>query len=403
MTKYTVSLNWFIVFIILFHTLVIYITDSYVTDLKYPQHDEFHFIKTIALFGEEISLNNLKHYEEMSTPLPFLLYAFWGHVFGSEIYKLRIFSIIIALLTYLLYHRLFFIIFNNGKIALLASIYLVIIPYMIALSFLIYTDMLAMLFLILCCFAIVRQNPFVFAISAACALLCRQYLSFILLAGAIFYLIKYIKGKERVALKMLISIFISFLPFLFLIFLWKGLTPENELQNLYLGEKINFHINFLIFYICLFCIYLFPIIVLTYKSYYQNVKILIASFVISSFYWLFPVTPAKSAIEAGFNTAGWFHRGLKWLFENQFYEHVVFNIAFFFGLPIVLYLFKDMFGKWRKNEFDFPFFLDIAILTFLLMMPFSYLVWEKYFLPIIPLASIRFLLCRYKGAELNLR
>jgi len=390
--EYIVSLKWTIIFLIFFHGFVIYLTHSYVMDLKKPQHDELHFIKTIHLFGEEISLNNLRHYEEMSTPLPFLLYALWGRVLGFELYKLRILSIIIALMTYLLYHRLLFIIFNDGRIAIYATIYLVIIPYMVALSFLVYTDMLAMFFLILCCFAIVRQNPFVFAISAACALLCRQYLLFILLAAAVFYLIKYIKRKERFSLQMLGSVIISFLPFLYLVFLWKGLAPENNLQNLFLEAKTTFHVNFLIFYICLISIYLFPIIVLTYKSYYKNIKILLASFVISWVYWLFPVSTAKPMIKAGIDTAGFFHYGLKWLFENQIFENVVFNIAFFFGLPVVLYIFKDMYEKWRKNEIDLAFFLDISILAFFIIMPFSYLVWEKYFMPIIPLASMRFLL-----------
>lgn len=392
---YATSLKWTVLALIFFHGLVIFLTNSYVMDLKQPQHDELHFIKTIHLFDENMSLNSLKHYEEMSTPLPFMLYALWGHVLGFEFYKLRGLSIIIAMLTYLLFHRFLFTIFANGRVAFYVTMYLAIIPYMAALSFLVYTDMLAMFFLILSCFAIVRQNPFAFAVSAACALLCRQYLSFILLAGAVFYLIKYIESRERIDLQMLASIIISFLPFLCLVFLWQGLVPENSMQNKYLGERTTFHMNFLVFYICLFSIYLFPIVVLTCKSYYKNIKVLVACFVISWSYWLFPVTAAKSMIESGVDTAGFFHTSVKRLFENDIMEHVVFYIAFLCGLPVVLFILRDIYEKWQIKDFAFSFFLDISIIAFLLVMPFSYLVWEKYFMLIIPLAAVRLLLPKY--------
>jgi len=39
--------------------------------------------------------------------------------------------------------------------------------------------------------------------------------------------------------------------------------------------------------------------------------------------------------------------------------------------------------------------MDLSIISFLLIMPFSYLCWEKYFLPMLPLAMMSILLIQY--------
>jgi hypothetical protein len=62
------------------------------------------------------------------------------------------------------------------------------------------------------------------------------------------------------------------------------------------------------------------------------------------------------------------------------------------GLPIVVSLIDDTLARLRRETFDFAFFLGLAILGFLLIMPFSYLAWEKYFLPAMPLSMLWMLL-----------
>jgi hypothetical protein len=36
-------------------------------------------------------------------------------------------------------------------------------------------------------------------------------------------------------------------------------------------------------------------------------------------------------------------------------------------------------------------FLGLAVVCFLVMMPFSYMHWEKYFMPLLPLAAVHVL------------
>ena len=46
--------------------------------------DEMRFIETSRNFSSGFGLSLLKHYEEMSTPLPFMLFGMWGKLFGFE-------------------------------------------------------------------------------------------------------------------------------------------------------------------------------------------------------------------------------------------------------------------------------------------------------------------------------
>jgi len=201
--------------------------------------DETHFVSTIKHFGNDKSITTIKHYNEMSAPLPFILYSIWGRIFNFNIQTLRLFSLIIAFITYLLLHRLIYSIFRDNKIALLTTAFVVLNPYMVGLSVFVFTDMLPILFMIISCFAIRNQYPSVLSISLSCCLLCRQFFIFFVLAVGLYYFIKYIKSESQDTTNiffMLLSCMISLIPLAILIFLWKGLSPINDLRNMYLDE-----------------------------------------------------------------------------------------------------------------------------------------------------------------------
>ena len=89
--------------LLLILVLIVYETILYMgVGLRQPTWaDEHHFISTIEEFGEELSLRQLRTYNEMSTPLPFILYALWGKLVGFHLHQLRFFSLIIALFTFI--------------------------------------------------------------------------------------------------------------------------------------------------------------------------------------------------------------------------------------------------------------------------------------------------------------
>jgi len=394
MTRYFRSLIAFVIFLILLQSVVIS-----VAGLKRPHWgDEEHFIETVRLFGEEISLNTLKHYNEMSTPLPFVTYALWGRIFGFETHVLRILSVIIALLTYLLFHRFLFLLFREPKIAFLTAVFLAVHPYMVGFSIFVFTDMLPILFLIVACIAVVKQKAVVFALAAAGTLLCRQHFVFLPVAAGLFYLLSFLRDRKQSLTKgwgtrrMLLASILSLVPLGLLFLIWQGFSPDNERKESYLGDGFYFHPNYLTLYVCLLFVYLIPIVAVRWRWIYGDSRILIGSFIISWLYWLFPVGPLKDAIAIDVHTVGLFHRLLQWIWPGGFFEQAVFYAAFLLALPILFFLVKDCYQRVKRRDFGLLLLLDMLILAFLIILPFSYMCWEKYFLPVVPLAAVRMLL-----------
>ena len=170
MKKYRNSLILFIAVLVVTESTFIYFID-----LGRPLYgDEAHFLDAIHLFGKGLTLHTLKHYPEMITPLSVILYSLWGRLFGFELVILRSLSVLIAVATYLMMHRLLFVVFRDSKIAVLTTLFIMLNPYMIGLNCFVYTDMIGILCIVAACLAIYHDNAFLFAVSAAATVLCRR-------------------------------------------------------------------------------------------------------------------------------------------------------------------------------------------------------------------------------------
>jgi len=188
---------------------------------------------------------------------------------------------------------------------------------------------------------------------------------------------------------------LSALPMLSLILLWQGPSPDNSYRHLYVDEGITFHPNFLILYVALLFVYLLPPCLLRLRELYGEARTIVIALVASGLYWVFPVRPSSYVAEQGIDVVGLFHRFLRSIFGDTVMVHVVFSVAFCFGVPIVWCCARDSYQKIRNGKLDLPLFLNLSILTFLIIMPFSYQEWEKYLMPLVPLATARILLLGY--------
>ncbi len=355
--------------------------------------DEAHFVETVRQFGAGITLNTLRHYNEMSTPLPFVLYSLWGRLFDFEVSTLRLFSVLVAVITYLCFHSLLFSLFEDSRLAVGMTAFLAVHPYMIGFSIFVFTDMLAMLCVILCCLSVRNQAPVLLGLSSAAGLLCRQYFAFLSIAAGLHFLLRFRRQKDVRAGWMVLGALGSFLPLLSLCVLWRGLSPENELRDLYLKDGFAFRASILTLYIVQMFVYLLPVVLICWKSLYTDRRVLAWSFGISWLYWWVPVSAAPAQIEANFQTVGIFHRLIRAVFGAGL-EGGVFYACFLLALPVVLSLLRDGFARWKSGDAGFVSFLNLAVMSFLLTMPFSYLGWEKYFLPAVPIAAMQLLLKR---------
>ncbi|UCE23307.1 MAG: glycosyltransferase family 39 protein [Candidatus Zixiibacteriota bacterium] len=388
MKQYRKSLVVFLAFIIVFELLVIL-----VGDLARPSwshwSDEWHFQNTIKRFGNEISLYNLKHYEEMSTPLPFLIYALWGRLVGFDLFHLRMFSVIVALLTYVIFHRLLYVYLKDGLKAFWGAAFLAAQPYMIGLSIFVFTDMMAILLLLVTLYAHVKRKALLFGVFMALAILSRQYLAFLTLAAGIYYAVEFAHSRGKQSIRMLLACVISAIPFALLALWWGGPTPANTLQLRYLDYGFVYHAFALSLYICLIVIYLFPLILVSLRRLYTDYRILVAALVGSAYYFIFPVQPTQPTINVDIATVGLFHRLLKATLGGEMLIHSVFYVCFLLAMPVVIHLLVDCYLRLRRRILDRQFYLDLAIISFFFVMPFSYLSWEKYFMPAVPLFVLR--------------
>lgn len=393
MSRYGKSIALFLAFVIVFQLAVILIGNLVRPDWGH-WGDEWHFQNTIKRFGAEISLYNLRHYEEMSTPLPFLAYALWGKLVGFELFHLRILSLIMALLTYVVFHRLLFISIKDDKKVFWGAVLLVIQPYMIGFSIFVYTDMIAVLFLLLAVMWHIRRQPIFLGAYLALAILSRQYMAFLVIAGGLFYLLEYLVVKRKDSLAMLLATVLSVTPYLALAFWWGGFSPDSSMRQRYLGEGLYFHPKVVSLYVSLIFVYLFPLMIYYWRKFYQGLAVWLVALIGSIFYVIFPVGPSKPSVEVGIPTVGVFHRFVRYMLGQSFWEHAVFYVAFVLAVPVLCSLAADLYQRYRQKLFDIKLYLDLAVFAFLAVMPFSYLGWEKYFLPVVPLLILRVLLSR---------
>lgn len=351
--------------------------------------DEIHFAQTIEKFGETPSFDLLAHYEEMSGPLPFLLYGAWGRLFGYDPLTLRMLSLLIAVVTYALWFRLSARQFASTRGALVATACFLLQPYLLFVSLFVYTDMLTMLFLLMAMIALREERPLLLCAGIAGALVCRQHLVFLPLAAGLFLVLKYRYGPRWRGLCLLAGCFAGTLPLMGLLALWKGPCPDNTLKQTYLTGGTSFHIESAWLYVSLSAVYLAPAIVWKRHSIFASQRMLVLAVLISLLYWLTPITPSPSSIAAGIPHVGMFHRALASLFRSSTAVQFIFWLALIPGLLTYLFLGRDLLRRCVRRTVEFPVFLDLAALAFLAVMPWAYLHWEKYLLPLVPILIAR--------------
>lgn len=349
--------------------------------------DEIHFVSTIQYFGHDFSWRKLVYYNEMSAPLPFLLYAGWGHIVGFELNDLRLFSLVISTVTYLAFFGLTAGALKNQKAAFGCTLFLIFHPYMIGFSTLVFTDMLPILASILVLYAMRSNRPLLMFSAGVLGLLSRQYFVFFLFAVGLTYLFRILHRYRSRDLFMAASIILSTLPLCILAYLWQGFSPKTDLNDLYMDASFRFHPEYVTLYIIQLSIYLLPLIVLNAKKTYGSLMPWLIAISCSWLYWIFPVKPCPAAVEASFLTVGFLHKFIRFL-VGPVVEQYIFWILFTISIPILVFTIRDLYQRFKARIYDIIFAIHLSLICFLLIMPCSYFLWEKYFMPLVPLFTI---------------
>lgn len=346
--------------------------------------DERHFYNTI-LFFKDFDLSKIADYKEVTPPFTYLIYALWGKVVGFEISSLRILSIIISTGIAFLLHYLIFSLFQKRSFAILGTLLFMLNPYVIGMSIFIYTDMLAVLFVIILLIGILKNNIILIFFSSCFSILTRQYNIVFLIAAVIYFFFLYLQKGEKKNLFNIIAVIVSTIPLIFLFYIWGGISPPTGAKYWIGNNSLQYNLNSLTTYLSIIPIYTLPLFTVVSWRNKENWKFYIAFFAIGLIYFFFRVEASNVTLtQTDLTTVGLFHKSLQNIVGDGFIQHIIFYFFFVMG---IWFIYKVVYRFWIKiktKTTNWSSFGEMTIMFYLLIMPFSYQIWEKYILILLP-------------------
>ncbi len=269
--------------------------------------DEAHFVETVRFFGAGVTWEKVRTYEEMSTPLPFLVSAAWGQQLGFDLPTLRWGNCLAGWLACLAVFRLAGAAgLGRGPRWLLAG-WFAALPYTLYLSAFVHTDMLSILALACGLTGAVRRRWVSAGVWLAAALLCRQYLVFVPvgIAGAALW-----RGRadRRAAAGALPAAGLALAPLAALCAYWGGPQPANRLHTLYTGSGFAYHPDSLVVYLALVPVYLAPYFVREFVRSLPNRSEPAVGVLVGAVVTFVPLSVSRVSSVVGIETIGLFHR-----------------------------------------------------------------------------------------------
>ncbi|MCE6989084.1 hypothetical protein [Dyadobacter sp. CY323] len=176
-------------FVLLLFVFIFFLKERFTVSLY---QDEFHYLPTAVFFSTEPipSVDLLKSYNELNTPIPFILGGWVVRVFGENIQHLRLLTFFVS------FSLLMLFIWNspaNSKRFWLCLAGLMIFPNYYLCSVYYYTDIFAMFFVLGGIVAYLKQAHWAGLLCFAAAICCRQYMLAFPAAVAAFEIVEIFK------------------------------------------------------------------------------------------------------------------------------------------------------------------------------------------------------------------
>lgn len=374
--------------------------------------DEAHFVEAVRFFGATPLFESLRDYPEVTPPLFYLGYAAWGHLFGFGLIPLRLLSLgIAAAALFVLYrfaHR------HLAAAALPLCALLLLNPYLPGAAVFVFTDLSALLcvlsalwfYALLTSAASAADRPAgaasyapaaLAALSAlfiCAALLIRQYTVVFWAALCVAALGERLRARppERKAwTRALVALAAAPLPLAALALWWGGLAPPSGRALWIVGEGLAWNPSAFTTYAAFLPLYLLPCL-FVWRSRFRGLGRLAWAVVPAAlFYAAFPVRASETArVQAGVETVGLLHRAIRAVAGPGLPEHLLLAAVFCAGVLFLLIVLRDDLRLWRRGDWSSCTPLSLSLYFFLAVMPFSYQIWEKYLLLVLPVAAVRF-------------
>ena len=264
-------------FAVLVVFIIIFILKNHLTGDLYQ--DEHHYLPTAVQFSKEPvpSLHLLETYEQLNTPIPFILGGWTLNILGEDIKNLRLLTFCLSFVLLLVFiwaspqtSRQRFWLGLTG-LMIFPSYYLISVFY--------YTDIFAMLFVLLGLVYYLRGSHLLGAIFFAAAISSRQYMLAFPAAIVVDETVKCFRKSKSLASipgsilsdKTWIYYAISVLSIVPWIILWKGLAPKALLivQHYAQDQLIAYNFGYVLYVSAIIaCYYIIPEAIITRKVKY---------------------------------------------------------------------------------------------------------------------------------------
>ncbi len=379
MKKLTASQIWFI-----FSLLTLSIAG--ILFIKLPFHgDEKHIVETIKLFADNFAFNTIKDYPEVTPPFFYMFYALWAKIFSSSTESLRLLTLIISFITWQLLFFFIKMFVKNDIHVFLLSLLIVINPYFFGTNVFVFTDMLTIMLILLSIISFIKNKLFLFFIFSTLAILSRQYAVIIPAAVIVYSLLSY-KNNNLISRNNIIASLISFIPLIILFVIWKNISPASGIEKWIVPNLSFYNLDYINTYITFSVIYIFPLALILFSKIKLNYKRFFIAFSITILLAVFPVKPSLATLEfTDYKTVGIVHQVFaKFLGYESFGLEIVLWVFLFAGCYINIEIMKRFYLKVKSKSYNKELILPLLWFLFLLIMPLSYQVWEKYLIMILP-------------------
>jgi hypothetical protein len=166
----------------------------------------------------------------------------------------------------------------------------------------------------------------------------------------------------------------------------------------YLQVPIQYQWNGLWAYLAACTIYMAPLILIWLWYHPLNRRLLFLSAILSSLYFLNPIQPSECAVIASFDSIGFFDKILhSWIHQTMMIDFIYY-LTIVFQVYYLIHLFQIC------KKYNWALFTLLSVLMYLLIMPLSYIVWEKYILLLLPvylIGLLQFILLGMKKDKLE--
>jgi hypothetical protein len=194
-----------------------------------PWGDETSFWKTSLTFSQRLipTLEQLRGYNELNTPLPFILFGTLEHLFEGGIFAGRLLNFVLsfAIVLWIGWPRR-----QRQWGAILSAVGLLLFPYYLWVSAHLYTDLIAAAWVLLGIYCYRRNWQIPCTLAFILGIASRQYMLAFPLGLAAFELVSTYQHKRRLSLKILAPI-VAALSIVGWFILFQGLAPPSVFEE----------------------------------------------------------------------------------------------------------------------------------------------------------------------------